>query len=214
MNACTKHISDPFECIGCTNPCQQGIEIVNRLERETRKPMTLKEQHITQQKIAAMSNYIEAMKASDPTAFVLAKYDCKNERVAKNKIYQWQHNYGTNLRAVSDKITVLQADLDASLSQVKDKSSSTSEVVKTAVESSSPKQETCMTRRQEEKISQNHLSVMRNKLEAQYLQTEKDIEAHRKAISECEKKMEEISEQIKALMKVLDIFKEKDKYYV
>lgn len=214
MIVCTKHISDPFECIDCATPCPQGSEMVNKLERETRKTMTLKEQHTIQQKISAMSNYIEAMATADPASFVFQKYGCKNERVAKNKIYQWQHNYGTNLRAVSEKINELQANLEAAQTQMKNESSNKDEVVKPTVEPAPSKQETRITKRQEEKISQNHLSTMRNELEAQYLQAEKDIEDHKKAIVECEKKMEEISEQIKALMKVLDIFKEKDKYYV
>ena len=211
---CTKYVDDPCECVDCKIGCANGVKAVEQLERDTKRIMTKKEIVGANQRINAMTNYLEVMSSPDPVKFVMEKYGSESERVAKNKIYQWQHNYGTNLHMISEKIRMLKEDVAASQAQM-NKSSQEEKKPETAPKlPEKPAEEKKMTRRQEEKFTQGHLEKMRAELEADYLKAEAEIEEHKKGIAECEKRIEEITEKVKAIRSVLDIFKEKDLLYV
>ena len=211
---CTNYIDDPCECIDCKDKCAKGEKAVEKLEKDTKKIMTKKERTAATLRVTAMSNYLEAMSAPDPVKFVQEKYGSETERVAKNKIYQWQHNYGTNLRMVADKISLLKEEICLSEAQA---NKSTQDANKPEIAEKTPDkpaEEKKMTKRQEEKFTQSHLEKMRAELEAEYLKAETEIEEHKKGIAECEKQIEGITEKIKAIRSVLEIFKEKDTMYV
>lgn len=211
---CHKCHGDAYNCIDCVSQCSYGKRAVELLEKDTNsfKPMTKKQQYSATQRIEAMRNYLEAMSAPDPVGFIIQKYGCENIRIAKNKIYQWQHNYGKNLGMISNKIKEIESEIMASNVQTNKNSS---EDVKPVIDSKtlSETEEKKPTKRQEEKISRNHLEQMRTDLENEFLRKEKEIEEYKKAITECEDRMTEIKENITALRKVLEIFKEKDLIY-
>lgn len=216
---CEKYKNEPYECIDCEKQCLNGKQAVKTLEKETRKPMSARQLRAADSKINAMTSYIEAMKAPDPIAFIMEKYKCNNVRMAKNKLYQWQHNYGTNLVKVKEDLTEIQAESDAYKAQKEKELTNAQEPVippktKTSVPAEKPAEEKKMTRRQEEKISQSHLELMRSELEKEFLQKEKEIEEHKQAIVDCEHRIEEITNQIQALRQVLDIFNAKNALYV
>lgn len=225
---CDKHLKDPYLCIDCEKPCPNGKEATKRLEKETRKPMSKQQLGAAEGKINAMNKYLEAMEAPDPVKFIMEKYSCKNERLAKNKLYQWQHNYGTNLVAVAESVKDLKdeiADTREKYQETKSKSAAVNSqmknespddgkpVIDSKTQATQP-EEKKITRRQEEKISQSHLEIMRGDLEKEFLQREAEIEEHKKEIKFCENRMEEITNQIQAIRQVLEIFKAKDKLYV
>ena len=203
---CRNHANDPYQCIDCDRLCPQKEIVIKKLEKETGTKMSRQKRQGIMQKISAMKCYLEVMSTPDPTAYVLQKYDCQSVRYAKNKIYQWQHNYGTNLVAVKQRIEELEQEM-AEYAKEQEKHQEQKPMKEAASE------EKKMTRRQEEKISQGHLQQMRTDLENEYLQKEAEIEDHKKMIKECEEKMEEISSRITAIRQVLDIFKEKDAMY-
>ena len=165
-------------------------------------------------RIEAMENYLKVMRQPDPVAYVKRTYNISIDRTAKNKIYQWQHNYGTNLNVVANRIMEIQAEIDASETHMKE---STPTVVKPEIEAKSPEisaEEKKPTKRQEEKISRHHLEQMRADLEEEYLGLEEKINEHKKEIDECEKRIAAIVEETNAIRAVLDIFKKKDAMYV
>ncbi len=213
---CGKSHGNPYFCIDCTNQCVYGKRAVELLEEETKtaKKLTKKQQYSQKQRVEAMSNYVEAMQAEDPVRFVMTTYKIENVRSAKNKIYQWQHNYGTNIRMVSDKIKLLESEIAASQAET-DKDSP--KVEKAEIEKISPTiqgEEKKMTKRQEEKVSQSHLEKMRADLEKEFIKKESEIVEAKKIITDCEKRMEEITNEITAIRQVLEIFKKKDALYV
>lgn len=206
-SVCMKYRDDPCECIDCEKPCEKGKETVEKLEKETKKVkiLTRKEQSNATMKITAMTNYLEAMAAADPIKFVMEKYGSETDRAAKNKIYQWQHNYGTNLFMVAEKVKLLKEEVATSQAATAPK--------KTALVPKKPEEEKKMTKRQEQKISQSHLEQLRSDLESEYLKMEAEIEAHKKGIVDCEKRIEAITTEVQAIRQVLEIFKAKDALY-
>ena len=214
---CKESKGDAYACIDCKISCPFGKRACELLEKETRKtmtPMTKKQQYAANQKITAMHNYLEAMSAPDPVKFIMEKYGSETERVAKNKIYQWQHNYGTNLNRVSNMITEIQAEIVASFPKMMNESP---EEIKPVIEEkieTIPLEPKKHTKRQEEKISQSNLEQLRMDFENEYLGLEQQIEDHKKGIEECEKKIQAIVEKVNAIRAVLEIYKEKDARYV
>lgn len=214
---CDAYEKNPYDCISCTQQCLNGKNIVKQLEKETRKPMSKRQLGAADQRLTAMRNYLEAMSHPDPVKFLMEKYECRNVRIAKNKLYQWQHNYGTNTVDVAERIKEIEDEIAASKVQEKKESTATQKPKSAPISTEKPEvipEEKKMTRRQEEKISQSHLSVMRSDLEKEYIDTEAKIEEYKTGIINCEKRMEEIAKQIQAIRQVLEIFNEKDKLYV
>ena len=213
---CKESNGEPYYCIDCENQCAYGKRAVELVEAETRKNfkhLTKKEQYAAHQKCVAMENYLEAMAANDPIQFVINKYGSESEKVAKNKIYQWQHNYGTNLAMVSRRLSEIKTELAVSQAQVKIESP---KPVKREIESETPNvpvEEKKPGKHQEEKISQKHLEQMRSDFENEVLSLEQQIEDHKKGIELCEKRIKEIADKVTAVRQVLDIFKEKESKY-
>ena len=214
---CAKSKGDPYICIDCASVCPFGRRAIELLEKETKgtmKPMNRKQVFDATKRIEAMETYLEVMSAKDPVAYVKTKFNITVDRTAKNKIYQWQHNYGTNLNLVANRIKEIKAEIAAS--NIKPKEESTIEkIAKIAQENPViPGEEKKPTKRQEEKISKHHLEQMRIDLEEEYLSLEKQIEEHKKEIEKCEKRISAIVEETNAIRAVLDIFKKKDEIYV
>ena len=211
---CTKYRDDPYSCIDCDHSCPKGQKAVAQLEKDTqKKQMNTRRKGAATMKISAMTSYVEAMSSPDPVAFVKEKYGIDNDRTAKNKIYQWQHNYGTNLPLIREKIKLIQDEIAAFDTQT-NKVSPEEKKPEIAPKTPVIQEEKKMTKRQEEKISQSRLEQMRLDLEAEYLKAESDIETYKKEIENCEKRMTEITDQINAIRQVLEIFKKKDALFV
>lgn len=214
---CAKSKGSALVCVDCVSVCPFGKRAIELLEKETKgttKPMNRKQICDATKRIEAMESYLEVMGKKDPVAFVKEKYGIPLDRTAKNKIYQWQHNYGTNLSMVSHKIEEIKAEIAASKTQMKEESSV---VPEEKIEEKSPvipAEEKKPTKRQEEKISKHHLEQMRADLEEEYLGLEEKINEHKKGIDECEKRIAAIVEETNAIRAVLDIFKKKDAMYV
>jgi hypothetical protein len=214
---CKDSHGDAYVCIDCTSSCDFGKRAVELLEKETKGlvgKMSKKQICDASRRVEAMENYLEAMSAPDPVGFVIQKYGCENIRIAKNKIYQWQHNYGTNLGMISNRIREIKDEIAASQTNVnKDPVIKKDASVKENLQSNTIEDKK-LTKRQEDKISQSHLEQMRLDYEDEYLKLAKQIEDYKKEIEECENKMENIVDRIKSIRAVLDIFKEKDAKYV
>ena len=165
-------------------------------------------------RVEAMENYLEVMSQPDPIEYLKAKYNITVDKTAKNKIYQWQHNYGTNLGMIANRIKELKDEIAASKTSNDVPAIEKLNAVIPHKTSSVPTEEKKLTKRQEDKISQSHLEQMRREYEAECLDLEKQIEDHKKAIVECEKKIESIADRVKSIRAVLDIFKEKNSIYV
>jgi chromosome segregation ATPase len=210
---CGKSRGDAYVCIDCATTCPFGRRAIELLEKETKgetPPMNRKQICAASKKVEAMENYLDAMTQQNPVEYVKEKYNIEQDRVAKNKIYQWQHNYGTNLGSVSNEIKEIKLEIAASQQRV-DKLSP--EVKSAEIESKIaeiPGENVKPTKKQEKEISKNHLSQMRTDLENEYLELEKEIGEHKKAIEKCEARIQEIVEQTNALRAVLDMFKPKD----
>ena len=213
---CAKSRGDAYVCIYCNTTCPFGRRAIELLEKETKgtsKPMTRKQICDAKKRIEAMENYLDAMLQSDPVAYVKEKYNIDQDRVAKNKIYQWQHNYGTNVGMVSNKIKEIKAEIAASEPQM---NITSSENEKPEISQKTPviqEENKKPTKRQEKEISKNHLQQMRTDLETECLELENEITEHKKAIERCEARIQEIAAQAQALRAVLDMFKEKEKKY-
>lgn len=214
---CDESKKDALNCVGCLHVCPFGKRAIELLEKETKgtvKPMNRKQICDAIKRVEAMENYMEAMSQANPTEFVMKKYGIPLERTAKNKIYQWQHNYGTNLTVISSKIREIKAEIAASQTQMKNNSPAI-KTAKIAEETPEiPVEEKKPTKRQEEKMSKNYLEKMRADLENEYLGLEEEIKEHKKGIEACEKRISEIVEDVKSIRAVLDLFKKKDEMYV
>ena len=214
---CAKSNGNALICIDCASVCPFGRRAIELLEKETKgtiKPMNRKQICDATKRIEAMENYLLVMKQPDPVAYVKQTYNITVDRTAKNKIYQWQHNYGTNLSIVTHRIEEIKAEIAASKTQMNEDSSV---VPQAKIEEKSPvipAEEKKPTKRQEEKISKHHLEQMRAVLEEEYLGLEEKINEHKKGIDECEKRIAAIVEETNAIRAVLDIFKKKDAMYV
>lgn len=213
---CGKSHGDPFVCIDCVSVCPFGKRAIELLEKETKGTKIMNKKQIVDatKRLEAMKNYIEVMNKPDPVAYVKQKYNISVDRTAKNKIYQWQHNYGTNLSIVAHRIDEIQAEIAASQPKIKEEPSVEKKAENALKTPEKPIEEKKPTKRQEEKMSQHYLEQMRLDLENEYLGLEKQIEDHKKGIEECEKKISTIVEKVNSIRAVLDIFKEKDALYV
>lgn len=212
---CGKSHGDPCVCIDCTNVCPFGRRAIELLEKETKGTKIMNKKQIADatKRIEAMKNYVEVMNKPDPVAYIKQKYNISVDRTAKNKIYQWQHNYGTNISVVMHRIDEIQAEIAASQPQMNEEPAEETKAVNSLKVPEKPIEEKKFTKRQEEKMSRDYLEKMRADLENEYLGLEKQIEDYKKGIEECEKKIETIVEKVKSIRAVLDIFKEKDKLY-
>ena len=213
---CGKSHGDPYVCIDCVSVCPFGKRAIELLEKETKGTKIMNKKQIVDatKRLEAMKNYIEVMNNPDPVAYVKQKYNISVDRTAKNKIYQWQHNYGTNLSIVVHRIDEIQAEIAASQPKMKEESSVEKKAENSLKTPEKAIEEKKPTKRQEEKMSRNYLEKMRADLESEYLGLEKQIEDHKKGIDECEKKIATIVEKVNSIRAVLDIFKEKDALYV
>jgi hypothetical protein len=214
---CEDSKGDICACISCEKVCPFGKRVTELLEKETKgstKQMNRKQICDAIKRIEAMENYIEAMSDKNPVAFVQQKYGIPLERTAKNKIYQWQHNYGTNISSIRNKVLEIKAEIAASQVNVDKQTSTTKQKEITEIIPVIPVDEKKLTKRQEEKISKHRLEQMREDLEKEYLGLEKEIKEHKKEIDECEKRIAAIVEETNAIRAVLDIFKKKDEMYV
>lgn len=206
---CGKSHGDPYVCIDCPSSCSFGKRAIELLEIQTKGnivPMNKKQMYDASRKLESMENYLEAMKQSDPVVFIKEKYNLDSIRLAKNKVYQWQHNYGKNLGMIEERIKQIKLEISASDIQT-NKESSAQE--KTEIEEKtpmSPAEEKKHTRREEKEISKNHLERTRHELEEECLQLEAQIREHQKAIEKCENRINEISEEAQAIRRVLEIF--------
>lgn len=206
---CKESHGDPYACIDCENVCTFGRRAVELLEKETKgttKPMTKKQVFDASKKVRAMETYLEVMSAPNPVAYVQSKFNITVERTAKNKIYQWQHNYGTNLALVANRVQEIKDEIAASTPE---EESPIERMAKVANE------EPVIVRRakrsdQREKVSKHHLEDLRVEYEEEVTRLDGEIEQYKKEIQKREARIAEIANDVKAIRAVLDIFKAKD----
>ena len=123
-------------------------------------------------------------------------------------MYQWKHNYGSNMGMLANHLAQMKAEFEAANVTIEKETKEKAEEENNEEIEETEEKPKRITKKQKNKNVADGIQERRSELETEFLANEDEIARLNKQIDKLQKRNTKIEENIKALMAALEVFKE------